>query len=149
MLLLTLRLVHIVAMTLWFAAGVFANSDIRRGFANPVELPGLRIRMKKTGIFAIIGGVLTIVTGLGLIFAVGGFGAVPWPIHAAFALTLVQAGIGGGLIGGTWAKIEAGLQAGASPESLAPLCGRIYTGGAIFHALWTINLVLMVFRHAL
>lgn len=149
MLVLALRFIHIIAMTLWFAAGVFATSDIRRSLANPAEIPGLRVRMKKTGIFAIIGGVLTILTGVGLIFSLGGFGAVPVPIHIALLLSVVQAGIGGGGIGRTWAQIEAKLDAGADPAAVQPLVARIAMMGGIFHALWAINLGLMIFRGAL
>lgn len=136
-------------MALWFGAGLFANSDIRRSFANPAEIAGLRIRMQKTGIAAIAGGVATIVSGVAMVFVLGGFAVVPWPIHAALGLALLQAMVGGGGIGATWAKIDKQLGEGASPETLLPLAQRIYMFGGIFHALWLINLILMVFRSAL
>lgn len=149
MLILCLRFVHVAAMALWFAAGVFATGDIRRSLAHPDELPGLRVRMAKTALFAIVGGVVTLVSGILLIFALGGFAAVPWPIHLALVLGVLQAGIGGGGIGRTWAQIEAELDAGGTPDSVQPLFRRIAIMGGIFHALWVVNLGLMVFRSVL
>ena len=103
--------------------------------------------MKRALIVSTIGAVATLTTGFGLIFAVGGMGAVPVAIHIGMTLGLILAGVGGA-IAMAWSAIEAGIDAGQTPEALQPLVKRIRVLGAVFHALWFITLVLMVFRSA-
>lgn len=147
MTLLLLRLLHLLGMTLWFGGAIFANSDMRRSFANPTEIPGLRGRMKRAGIVSTVGAVATLATGFGLIFATGGMGAVPVPIHIGMTLGLILAGVGGA-IAMAWSGIETTLDAGQPPEAALPLVKRIRVLGAVFHALWFVTLCLMVFRNA-
>lgn len=142
-----LRLVHLLGMTLWFGGAIFANSDMRRSFANPAEIPGLRGRMKRAGVVSTIGAVSTLLTGFGLIFSTGGMAGVPVAIHIGMTLGLILAGVGGA-IAMAWSGIETALDAGQAPDSVLPLVKRIRVLGAVFHALWFVTLCLMVFRNA-
>jgi hypothetical protein len=154
MLYLSLRFVHITFMALWIASGGFAGSDVRRTLAtgDPAQVPLLRVRMQR---FAILGGVsslVTILTGIALIFALGGFGKVPVAIHVGLTLGVILGIVGGAGIGGTWRKIDALLgPAGApsDPSAVAALVKRLSMHTGIFHLLWLTTLVLMVFRTVL
>ncbi|MBL9039188.1 MAG: hypothetical protein JNG84_11770 [Archangium sp.] len=150
MLILSLRLVHFIFMAMWFGASLFATRDVRTSIAaGPTAFPGLRDRMKRTSIASMISGPMVLLTGLGLIFAMGGFAAMPKAIHIALGLAIVMSVVGAVGVGGTWDKIDAQLTADATPEKLAPLVRRLAMFGGIFHGLWTAVLVLMVFRYVI
>lgn len=150
MLYLSLRFVHIIFMAAWFGAPLFIASDIRRTLAaGPAGLPLLERRVGRSNMVAAIGAVGTILTGFGLIFALGGFGKVPPPIHAGLLLGVIMLLLGGGGIDRTCKQIFKQLGEGASPESLGRLTKRLSMLSGIFQLLWLVTLVLMVFRNSL
>jgi hypothetical protein len=142
-----LRLVHFVFMATWFGTGLFALRDVRTALAaGPAHVPLLRQRMRVVGIAASASGALTLLSGFGLIFALGGFASVPAAIHMGLGLAIVTAVVGGAGIGGTWRKIDAALEAGADPATVAPLLGRLRMFSGAFQGCWFATLLLMVFR---
>ena len=150
MLVLGLRLLHLMFMGTWIGALLFVSGDVKRTLAEPaVHIPLLRNRIGRATRFAAISGLMTIVTGICLIFALGGFGSVPPTIHTGILMGLAMLGVGVGMIGGSWKKIVAGLDAGASPDSLLPLAKKMTMGMMVFHLLWLVTLGLMVFRNGL
>jgi hypothetical protein len=145
-----LRLVHFVFMATWFGTGLFALRDVRATLAaGPAHVPLLRERMRVVGIAAGASGALTILSGLGLIFALGGFASVPRAIHMGLGLAIVTGVVGGAGIGGTWRKIDTALAAGADPATLTPLLARLRAFSGAFQACWFGTLLLMVFRGAI
>lgn len=149
MLYLTLRLLHISFMAIWIGAIFFSSGDVRRTLATPdANLDLLRDRMHRSLRLAAASGLITLVTGVALIFALGGMGSVPIGIHIGLLTGLIMLGVGGGLVGRSWKQIDAALAGGASRESVAPLVKKLAMGNGIFHGLWTLTLVLMVFRAA-
>lgn len=144
---LTLRLVHILFMATWIGSVMFMTGDVRRTVqAGPVHLDLLRDRVRR---FARLGGasaLITIVTGVALIVNVGGMGAVSPAIHTGLTLGLVAWGVSGGVIGGGWRKLDAGLASGQDAATLAPFLMRMRIGAMVFHSLWLVILILMVFR---
>jgi hypothetical protein len=141
MLYLALRFVHIALMATWFGSVLFLAGDVRRTVtAGPDGFPLLAGRVKRSNVVAIAAGWGTILTGVALIFTVGGFGAVPPTIHVALLLSLVNAGVGAAM-GATWGKIA------ANPANANDHLGRLSMLSGVFQLLWTINLALMVFRH--
>jgi hypothetical protein len=151
MLYLGLRLVHILFMTTWIGSALFATADVKRTFATgePSHLPLLRERMRKTGIAAGVSGLVTVLTGIALIFVLGGFGKVPIAIHIGLTTGVLALVVGAGGIGGTWRKIDTAIGSGAPMASLQPLVGRLAMLGGIFHLLLFSTLVLMVLRTAI
>lgn len=146
----TLRLIHIACMATWFGATLFQAGDLRRSLTGgPDGVLGLRDRMNRTNRVAAIMGLLTITTGLGLIYTLGGFGSVPKSIHVGLGLATLMMLVGGGGIDGTWKRIEKQLDEGAAPESLAGLMRRLSIAMRIVHAMWLTTLVMMVFRASL
>lgn len=85
-----LKLVHILSMSVWFASGLFIAGDVRRTLARGKPhtelLTGRLVRVVNASTIA---GLFTIGTGVGLIFALGGFKSVPKTIHIGLALSLV------------------------------------------------------------
>ena len=65
---------------------------------------------------------------------------------SAWCSDLAAIAIGTGGIGGTWKKIQKRIDEGADPASLGDLAKRIAMLSGIFHLLWLVTLVLMVFR---
>jgi hypothetical protein len=143
---LALRFVHIAAMAAWFAPVLFVAGDARRSI-EAGDLAGLRGRLARSGPIAAGAGLVTVVTGIALIFAMGGFGAVPVTIHVGLTLGLVMWLLGALGIGGTARRIDAAIAAGAGKEQLLPLARRLGMLAGIFHLLWAVTLGLMVFRH--
>lgn len=147
MLYLSLKFVHFIFMSTWMGSSLFAMRDIRTSLAGGTgQVPGLRDRMGRIGKLAMLSGAMTILTGFGLIFALGGFGAVPRGIHIGMTTGILTGIIGGVGVGRTWAQIDAKLGAGADPASLAALVKRIGMFSGIFHGLFFVTLLLMVFR---
>jgi hypothetical protein len=92
-----LRLLHLAAMILWLGAGLSipVALDIRRSLALGIgHGEALVARLSTISMLVIPAGLTTFLTGLGLIFLRGGFGAVPRRIHVAMVLTLAIFGIG-------------------------------------------------------
>ena len=79
----------------------------------------------------------------------GGFGSVPVVIHISIVTAFIAWVVGGAIIGRNAAAIEKGLEEGAEPESLKPLAKKIAMGVGIFHSLWLVTLIMMVFRTVL
>jgi len=77
----------------------------------------------------------------------GGMAAVPRGIHFGIASTFILFAIGAGGLGRTTQAIADGIEAGQSAEQLSPLVKRMGMATGLFHTMWLVTLVLMVFRH--
>ncbi len=145
----TLKLLHLLFMATWIGAVFFASGDVRRTLeAGPEHIPLMRDRVGRSLRIAAPSAALTILTGVALIFALGGMGRVPLGIHIGLATGLLAWFVSGAGIGQSWRKLSAGLDEGADPASLAPLVQRMKIGTMAFQTLWLLTLVLMVFRGA-
>lgn len=145
---LILKTIHILSAAAWFGTELSLSGDVRRtierGRPHTDLLPE---RVNRSGKIALIAGVLTLGTGLGLIFNMGGFANVRPNIHAGFGLTLLLFAVGVGLTLPTWRRIEAILTAeGGDLAEARRLAGRFAMFHGIEHLLWLVVLVLMVFR---
>ena len=146
---LVLRTVHLISMATWFAAALFMPGDVRRTLESPnSDLELLRGRANRAVRLATVFSWATLLSGIALIFAVGGFGEVPPPIHISLLLALVAIGVGAGL-GSTWRKIDAELQKGTPRDQVAPMAKKLAMFSGIFQLLWLVILLLMVFRNNL
>lgn len=147
MLVLTLRFLHIIFMATWFGGSLFAPGDARRTLSNEAaDLELLQGRLKRYAVLGAVSALLTIVTGFGLIFALGGFKVVSPAIHIGMLVAFVMWGVGMFVVGGASRKIAAGI---AEKKPRAELLGhakRMAMGTGIFHLLWIVALGLMVFR---
>jgi len=145
---LILRLVHILFMATWIGAVFFTSGDVRRSLeAGPEHLSLLQDRVSRNVRIAGPSAILTLLSGFGLIFSLGGMASVPPAIHTAMTLAILAWAVSGFGIGGAWRKIQAGLAEGQDLATLAPLLKRMKISTMVFQTLWLVCLVLMVFRH--
>ena len=141
-----IRIVHMLSMAMWFAAPLAVTSDLKRTIARGKPHTDFVVpRVSRSLTIATVGAVLTILSGLGMIFALGGFKAVHPRIHAGFALALVTLSLEFFLVKGGLARIGAELDAD-KVRDLPPLVKRFAMFTGITHLLKTVILVLMVVR---
>lgn len=132
-----LKILHILSMAVWFAAPLTITSDIRKtlGLGKP-HTQELAARVDRPVVLAMGFGVLTIVTGVALIFQLGGFKAVSPRIHASLLLALIALAVEMMALRPAIARLS---EEGAKPGKIA-----MFTG--ISHLLKLVMLVLMVIR---
>ena len=93
-----LRLLHIAAMTVWLGGGLSLppGRDVQRSLAQgAVGGAPLIARLMTITRMVIPAAVVTVLSGLALIWMRGGFAAVPPRIHAGLALSLSIFAVGG------------------------------------------------------
>jgi hypothetical protein len=113
MMTIILRIVHVAFASVWVGYPLGASGDIRRTLAlGPPHTDVLVSRINRTARITIASGVLTAATGLGLVFAVGGFGAVTVRIHIGLTLTLLSLAVGGTLTHPAWFRIREAIAKG-------------------------------------
>ena len=136
---------HVLAASCWFAPRLFWPRRLRAALgsseAAKVVVPAISREMNFTTLSAL----LTIATGVALIFMHGGFKAVPKTIHMGLTLTLVAFFAGLAIELPALVKIRAAVERAANGEGL-PLVKRVAIGAMIEHTCWLATLVLMVWR---
>ena len=145
---LILKTIHIMSTAVWFGAGLPIARDVRRTIEQGRPHTDLLVeRVTRQGRLAAIFGLLTLVSGLCLIFIMGGFGNVRKGIHAGFGLTLLSFAVGLALSMPTWQKIATSLrQEDGAMDEARRLSKRFAMFTGIEHLLWVVVLVVMVFR---
>jgi hypothetical protein len=89
--------------------------------------------------------VLTLLTGLALIFIAGGFGRVPFNFHIALLVMLVAFAVVGALVRPSITKIVAlSNMETLDKDAALQLIKKQAMGTGIVHLLWLVNLVLML-----
>lgn len=136
---------HVLSMAVWFAGNLTMAGDVRRTISRGkphTDILGARIE-RSLGIGA-VAATFTLLSGLGLVFAKGGFGAISPMIHAGFALSLVV--FATELLGlrPTVARLGQTLTSGEAKD-LKPLQGRIGMFTGIGHLLKLVIMCLMIF----
>ncbi len=145
-----LKLLHLVFLDAWFGSVLFVAGDVRRTVATDgADLDLLRDRCARYKRISMVSAILTLATGFGLIFTLGGMGAVPFPIHISILTGLAALVVGAAGIGKTWQRIDGRLSGGASAADVAGDVKKLGMFTMVFHTLWLGTLVLMVFRHLL
>ena len=145
---LILKTIHILSTAIWLGAGLTVAGDVRRTIEQGRPHTDLLItRVNRQGKMAGIFGMLTVLSGLNLIFTMGGFGNVGHNIHAGLGLSLLIFAVGLGLSMPTWRRIRTilGTEAGDLGEARR-LAGRLGMFTGIEHLLWLVVLVLMVMK---
>ena len=141
-----LRLLHFLGMSVWFAGTLTIAGDVRktiaRGKPHTEILAGRVDRALTVGAIA---AVVTIISGLGLIFGLGGFGSVGPRIHTGFLLALIVLGVEVMALKPTVGRLGDALGTGDGRE-LRPLAGRIAALAGATHLLKFVILILMIFR---
>ncbi|MEZ4471233.1 MAG: hypothetical protein R3F60_10610 [bacterium] len=146
---IALVILHIVAGATWFGGPLSLAGGLKRALAGD----GAGFRIATTGAVrqatvAAIGALLTLATGLGLVFAVyGGFKGLPVRFHMALGLVIVGAALAWGAVRPTCTRLAAAAAGpGFAPESVRPAVKRLSMFIGIGHTLWLAALVLMYAR---
>jgi hypothetical protein len=135
---------HVLAISVWMAAALWAAGDVRRtlAFGRPhVDALAARIR-PALGLDA-AAGIATLVTGALLMWEEG-LGHPRTGISVGIALTLVRLGLIAALRR-AWRSIYARLQAGEAVPAGDPAARRMAMLSGLAHATWLLALAGMVF----
>lgn len=141
-----LRLLHFLGMAVWFAGALAIGGDVRKTIARgKPHTDVLADRIDRSVVVGLIAALVTVGSGLGMIFGLGGFGAVGPRIHAGFSLAIVTIAVEVMGLRPTIARLRAALGAGDGKD-LRAIASRIAMFAGITHSLKLVTLVLMVFR---
>ena len=136
-----LKIAHVLSMAVWFGGGAGVVADLRRTLPlGPEPWEGARARTNGNARRTIAAGVSTLLTGLGLVFAAGGFGHVSSRVHLGFGLTLCTFVTGAAVVQPAWMKLSR-LPLAAKADGLVT---RMAWGFRLELALKLAVLVLMV-----
>jgi hypothetical protein len=136
-----LKIAHILSMAVWFGGGVGVATDLKRSLPLGSEhWSTAKERTNGNARRTIAAGMSTLLTGIGLILAAGGFAHVSPRIHAGLALTLATFVVGASVVQPAWTKL--------TKEPLPPdadrLVARMAWGFRVELLLKLVVLVLMV-----
>ncbi len=137
---------HIVVAATLFGAPLGLSRNIRKSIKTghpAVKLVAAdgAVRAK----IAAIAATLTLLTGIGLIFMKGGFGAVNKSYHIAMTLQIAIMGVGIGIMRPAVRKIEGAIQVDSfNADDVRAAGKKIAMGSGIIHLLWLIILITMV-----
>lgn len=141
-----LLILHIASAALLFGGGIGLVSNLKRCLqaGQAAFTPATADAAKRGGIMG-AASLATLATGLGLIFAVGGFKAIPVTIHIALTLMLVAIGVSSVLIRPNTMKLVkfAGAETLDSAAIQASI-KKIAMGTGILHLIWITILILMI-----
>jgi hypothetical protein len=141
------RLIHILSIALWFGPKILVPADLRRAIGDGGEAMESAIRrINLVQKVAIAASMVTLASGLGMIFLSGGFSHVPHRIHAGLALTLAIFGLGAFGVDKAWARIRVAAKEGKSKVELYEMERRLSFLMTIENIIWCGILFLMVFR---
>ncbi|MBI2391390.1 MAG: hypothetical protein HYV09_17500 [Deltaproteobacteria bacterium] len=143
---LALRLVHLLSTAVWFASTLTTAGDVRRSVdRGGPHCPAMLDRVRRSLVLSSVAGLFVIASGLGLVFAAGGFKAVPVRIHIGFALSLVALSIEAGVLNGAFRSMGDALAEGRADEARGG-ARRFAAFNGVLHLLRTVTFVLMVWR---
>lgn len=143
--LLVVKTLHVASMAIWFGLPLALSSEIRQSVKDsPAGFsPG---RVDTIHRVLMIFGLVTLITGISLIFLKGGFGMIHPNIHIGFLLTLVLMGIEHGMTFRTWKNLKQSMALGDLAGAQVSAT-RYNTFSTAEHFLKLVILFLMVFRY--
>jgi hypothetical protein len=146
-LLFLLKIIHIAAASVWIGGGLNAPRDIRRTLPlGQPHLGELLPRLRAIAQLMNVSALVTLLSGIAIVFAVGGFARVPHRIHVGLGLTLLAFVAGRYLIRPVLGEIARAIAAPpVAPEKVAHIMARFRLVNGVEHALRLAVLVLMVY----
>lgn len=145
---LAVLVLHISAAALVFGGA----TGIVRSLKTNLELGGEAFKLATGGAarqsrIVAMSSIVTLASGLGLIFMAGGFGAVPLNFHIALAIMLGAIVVSSVTVGPSVMKLSGlALAENVDKDASLKLIKRIAMGTGILHLLWLIMLTLMFVR---
>jgi hypothetical protein len=147
---IALRVLHIAFAATWFGLPIGSTGATKRALGRDVAaVRAALLEANRRENASLVFGVLTLVTGVVLVFDLGGFGAIPASYHLALTLILVMLALSLVLLRPTGAKLQA-LANDPSfrlpDETARSLVKRLTIGSGVMQLLWLVILVLMYYR---
>jgi uncharacterized membrane protein len=144
----TLKVLHIAVSAVWIGGGLTAPRDIRRTLVLGQPHTGeLMLRLRAISRLMNGSALLTVLTGLALVFAVGGFTRIPHRIHVGILLTVLAFVAGRWLIRPVLGQIAAAIKGPepVSEETARRIVGKFWLVNGVEHGLRLGVLVVMVY----
>jgi len=141
-----LRVLHFLGFAVWFGGALSIATDVRKTLTRGTpHTDVLADRVNRQVSIGLVAALVTIGSGLGMLFAIGGFAAVGPRIHAGLSLALVAFAVE--LLGLKPAigRLRKAIAAGKA-DDLRAITGRIAMLTGIGHSLKLVTLLLMVFH---
>lgn len=145
---LVILVLHISAAAVLLGGGTGLLRHLRR----TLEVGGEAFRLatvdgERRGRLMGIASLVTLLTGLILIFLMGGFKVAPLNFHIALGNMLVAVAVSAAVMTPASKKlVELGARPDLDRESASALLKKLQIGQGILHLLWLANLVLMLVR---
>lgn len=149
---MTLRLIllvfHIASAATLFGVPLGLAGSIRRAkTGGPGALRHAAADAERRGQIAGMSSLLTLVTGIALIFNAGGFAATTKNFHAALGLMLLALGISVTVMRPATAKLVEAVGKDPIDDATVEACRKkLAMGSGILQAMWVVLLVLMFYR---
>jgi uncharacterized membrane protein len=143
-----LLVIHVLSAALWFGGAVFMPRALREALQGERAEARRRLpSLLRQGKVLAIAAITVIASGIALaLIPEGGFAALPMRFHIALALALIWLGIGLLVARPTTARIAAIAASEAPLDSANRLLGRVSAAAGVQHLLFTVVLVLMLWR---
>ncbi len=140
------RIVHFLSMAVWFATPLMVSGDLKRTIARgKPHTDAVVARAERTLFIATLGAIGTIVSGLALLFMLGGFKQMPPRIHAGFGLALITFGVEFFVLKPAIGRVGEQLE-GDAVKDLKPALAKVSMLSGITHTLKLVILVLMALK---
>lgn len=141
--------VHIAAAAVLLGASLGLAGGLKKNLQAAREtFLALAKDAARRGMITGVASAVTLSTGVALIFTVGGFGAVPVPIHIALLLMLGAVAVSATILRPSLARaVSLGETEPFDRDQAQASIKKIAMATGIVHLLWIVNLILMLFRH--
>ncbi len=113
---LPLKVVHIAAAAIWLGHKILIPRDVRRSIRDPASVQSFFSRMKRAERLGIGSGVVTLLSGVGLVQLVWGLTKAPWRIYVGLVAVLAMFVVGAVLARPAWNRIEFGAEVRRHPR---------------------------------
>jgi len=148
MLKIALLIVHVSFAAVLFGAPMGLVGNVRRALrAGDEALRIAAIDAMRRARMAGISSLVTLLTGIALIFVMGGFGSVATHIHAALGVMILAVAFSAAVMRPNSAKLVAAAQAQPADRTAAESAlKKLAMGSGVLHLLWVILLTLMFYK---
>lgn len=147
MLIQILVIFHVMAAMLWFGGSITLPRRARAALQSEISEARRQLQgIAREGKTLSISGLVTFLTGLSMVFAMGGFGAVAMRFHISLLLTLVWLVLGAVFGRKTIGQLVAASEGEVMAEGAPGLAARLGKIIGVQHALFTTITVLMLWH---
>ncbi|NND01316.1 MAG: hypothetical protein HKN91_00880 [Acidimicrobiia bacterium] len=138
-----LKIVHVTVAAVWLGHKVLVPFDLRTVAAAGPESGDAVAKVEMASRIGQTSGLLTFFSGLALIYAVGGFGAVPSGIYVGAGIVIVMFVVGATVARPAWLGVKRSFDVGDTVGA-RQAAGRLNTALLVEGVLWVVALGTMI-----